>query len=1054
MVKNLALGRLYNYRIARIVGSALAGVIVILFGYYWYTHSSLATTVGKRLNVLAAEREQEILHLVDQYKSYSATLARDATFTGYVAAVHKEFAAGQLADYKNTPAAYKEAEKDLDHFINRYQKSENYKDLFLINTDGTIFYVYKGEMLNANILSPQYSGGALAHSFERVKMTLTVDISEFTVDPLLKAPAIFILYPVIAHNEFLAVVALRLDETNFYKILQDYTQLGQTGDVLLTKSIGERVLFLAPSRSNSSMAFKKISNPDKTMDTPDLKASLGYSGYGFSRDVLNNPVIAAWRFIPQVNWGLVVKMNYDEAAGWSNYIGYAILVLLLFFLLNGFYILYQLRHSRFIKRIFSPHAVTGYIWTGCITGFVATGLLILIHHNTYQRIFKGTKALAQLKVQSQAEFINQSLLEVEKTTQMIAKDLQTSALKREDIPIRIVREMKAIPTIASLTIAYAPFAFDATKRLHALEAMRGEGDTIETHELTTDYMIPEVEDDPQHNWYHRAVKEGAFWSEPYSTPSKNKEVRYAVPFYTDDTGSEVAGVVVIALGIDSLIHGVRSLEIGKSGYGILMSATETLIYHPLQSYVKNKTTLFDIAREENNISLQKLAQQMQKEKNGFGSYVEPHLGGQYWAIYAAIPVTGWIIAGIFSTESLALPLDTMHKQLIWIFITSLITLLFVAMLISHMEQEHFDNVRRWVVISCCIFIAMMLCFWGIIWKAPYQVNQSTVLIRNQASSDQFIEAIDLDASQRNEKRPISIPTGLILYALTFPDSNTVAISGYAWQKIPKESGIKQGIRFPEAEEATFKEVVSKDEGDAMLVGWNITARFLQKHRFSWFPFDKTHVDIILASADFENNVILAPDFDRYQSLEIDPIPGISSKIVVPGFSFERSFFSFSAIEPYDDVGLETLKNVTENVRLHYNIILQRKLTNPFILFFFPLLIILFSIYAVFLVAFKGNPAPYIFRSLTAYTALFFSLILLHQTLRNQYQAGEFLYIEYFFFFTYITILLLILHALLLRVSHFTKFITRTITPYLRIFFWPLQFAVWFIVTMTTFYILR
>ena len=260
--------------------------------------------------------------------------------------------------------------------------------------------------------------------------------------------------------------------------------------------------------------------------------------------------------------------------------------------------------------------------------------------------------------------------------------------------------------------------------------------------------------------------------------------------------------------------------------------------------------------------------------------------------------------------------------------------------------------------------------------------------------------------------------------------------------------------MPEAAESHLEEVVRKVKDEYEIVGWNMQATFVQKHRYSWFPFDKVHIDIVIASADFENNVVIVPDFNGYQSLDIDPTPGIADKLAVPGFDLERSFFSFINLPAYDEVGLETLKKVTEKVQLHYNVILDRKLTNPLIIFFLPLLVILFSIYAVLLISFRNNISTEIFRSLSAYTAIFFSLIILHQTLRSQYQAGELLYFEYFFFFTYITILLLILHAVILRISHFTKFVSQKISPYLRVFFWFIQCLAWFVITMIIFYVIR
>ena len=622
------------------------------------------------------------------------------------------------------------------------------------------------------------------------------------------------------------------------------------------------------------------------------------------------------------------------------------------------------------------------------------------------------------------------------------------------------RDLKEIPDINGIIIAYAPFSYDPQKRLFGIEAVR-ENSSVQVHELTNDYQIPSQ--DPQLGWYDKAIKNGAYWSEPfYNSKTKQHHVLYVRPFYQGSKNP--AGVIVITYVLDKIIDRVRAIEIGKTGYAAILSSNQTFLYHPLEHYVKDHVRLSDITREKNNSALKEIADQMKKNEGGFGSYTDSFAKVTHWIAYYPIPSVKWTLAVLFSDESLDLPMSDMHKQNIWILITLVLTLLLLSMILSHLEIITLNHIKKWSVLTSILFAGALLIFWILITRVSYQPRSDILVVRDRTAVDKYIEFLQLDAKQRNEKKPIVSLAGIILQTLLFPDSNTISVSGYVWQKIKKESDqdaarIKEGLRFPDAIKAEFREVLRKEsagaaENNELIIGWNIEASFLQKHRYSWFPFDRVHVDIIIASLDFENNVVLVPDFSGYQSLDIDPLPGIT-RISIPGFDLERSFFSFSTLPADDEVGLEALKKVTEKVRLHYNIILDRKLTNPFIIFFLPLLVILFSIYAVFLIAFRNSNIKIdVFKALSAYTALFFSVVILHQTLRSQYQAGELLYIEYFFFFTYVTLLLLVLHALMLRVSHFSHFINTKATPYLRVLFWPVQFAVWFIVTMIVFYAMR
>lgn len=1018
---------------------------------YWFARTMLASRIGSQLNSIAHEREVQILAALAEQKKEIDILAHNAEFLSSFETLTS--AAGQ----GKTSEAYKKEEAKLDQFFNQYPSTLHYKDFFLIDLQGTIFYVNKGEIIGKNLLEPQLSKSAITHSFNRVMMTLTPDVSEFSIDPLFKEPALFILQPILHNNRFMGILAVRLDETIFYKIIQNYSGLGKTGDIFVTKNIGDRVLFVAPSRLYSNVPFKKITNPDKDANTPARKASLGYTGYGLVTDSFGVKIIAAWRFVPQVDWGLAVGIQYSELSQSIQYMRLLYRIFYILALLGFFYFMYHIRNTHFIKRmrarLLSGRTIYLFLCVASIASIIINIFLIYQHTHITRKIFQEVKRHAELKVHAAVDLINQYTIQIEKITQTLARDLQTGSLQKEDVQTRISRDLKEVPDITSITIAYAPFAYDAQKRLFGIEAKHIDSQ-IQTNILQQDYMIPTSEEEQQTGWFDKAIKIGPFWSDPfYNAQTKKYEALYVLPFYKEGH-KDPLGVIAVSYQLDKIISHVNEIEVGKTGYATVISSNGKFIYHPLAQYVKDKISILDIARGQNNQDLIDIGQKILTEKAGFGSYYDQKSKLQQWIVYEKMHPLKWTLAVFFSSESLNLPMEKLHKDRIWILIGIVITLLLLAMVISHIERGTYEAIRNFSIAMSVLFLGALLIFWAMTRKTPYQPSAQAIVVRDETNLDKFVAFLDLDAKQRSEKRPIVIPTGIIIHTLTFPDSNRVSVSGYVWQKFNKNMKVIRGIRFPEAAEAKFEEILQKPNAQQEIKGWNFTASFMQKHRYSWFPFDKVHIDIAIASADFENNVILAPDFNDYRSLDIDPYPGVINKIVIPGFNLERSYFSFATIPANDEVGLEGLRQVTEKVQLHYNIILERTLTNPFIIFLLPLLIILFSMFAVFLVTFRGNTKKDVFKSLSAYTALFFSMVILHQTLRSQYQAGELLYIEYFFFFTYITLLLLILHALIIKVSHLTAFVNTHISPYLRLFFWPVQFAVWFIVTMIIFYVYR
>lgn len=1039
---------------------SVLGIILILVSSFFIIRTSIISSsiikkTGKQLLAIANQRKKNILEMLDSQRAKVAQFSNNEQVIALSQSLLKTYVPGAVGDYKATSEEYKEFEKQLDQLLTQQNTVYDFKDIMLINTEGMIYYTFKNDLINVDLKSQQSRTSELAQSFERTRTTLTADISEFAVDPELKTPALYILRPLFNQQQIIGILAIQVDEALFYKIIQDYEGLGKTGDIFVTKNISDRVIFVAPSRLYSDVSFKKITDPSKDENTSTRLGTNGKTGYGYLLDTFNVPVVASWTFVPQMNLGLSVEIQYAEVTSsiwWYKLLSWIFAIVSLFYLLFIAHVMGNLTFFRSIKNfIFSVFFLKTLLRIASLGMLCVSGVIFWYRYSSYAQIVKQTTHNAEAKVHNQVETIKQSLLGIEKIAEQIGRDLQLQALKKEDIQIRILRDLKEVPDIEDITIAFAPFTYDAQTRLHGFESRKVDG-IPQAKEITYDYMVPGASDLAQSDWYNQAIKDGPGWSAPLYSADKQSKTVYTLPFYLPGK-TEPAGVIAITYNLEKVITGVKNLEIGKLGYALLLTSDGVLIYHPLEKYVQDKLTLNDIARENNSQDLKDIAQKISTHDKGVWSYIDPLINISYWFVSEKIPGINWFVVGIFSNESLPLPLEKLRKQLIWGIVTLIVGLLLGSMLLARV-WEGIEAIRKWAIMAGGILAATLIIFWNLTRMAPYEPRDEVVVMRDQTGLDKYIDLIDVETQQRNENRPITIPTGIILYSVSFPNSNKVSIAGYIWQKINQNHEVTPGVIFPEASESTIKEIFRKKDDGIETIGWNISASFLQKHRYSLFPFDKVHIDLLMATADFERHVILIPDFSGYKSYDVDPLPGITNEITIPGYTLERSFFSFAAIPAYDEVGLDALRKVTEKIRLHYNIILKRKLINPLIIFMLPLLIILFSIFAVFLVTQRRKATFNAFSSLGAYTGLFFSMVILHQTLRNQVQSGELLYIEYFFFFTYVTILLLVLHTLLLRVSKMANVLNEKISPYLKTLFWPIQFAFWFAITMIIFYSLR
>ena len=79
------------------------------------------------------------------------------------------------------------------------------------------------------------------------------------------------------------------------------------------KKIGNQVVYLNPLRHDPNAALKRNISIGEEIGGPMQEAVQGRNGAGQLIDYRGKKVIAAWRYIPSLDWGMVAKIDTDEA---------------------------------------------------------------------------------------------------------------------------------------------------------------------------------------------------------------------------------------------------------------------------------------------------------------------------------------------------------------------------------------------------------------------------------------------------------------------------------------------------------------------------------------------------------------------------------------------------------------------------------------------------------------------------------------------------------------------------------------------------------------------
>jgi methyl-accepting chemotaxis protein WspA len=198
--------------------------------------------------------------------------------------------------------------------------SFGYSNAFLFDTDGTILFQLKAELdIGPNLMTGPLKGSELAEVFDRVRTLLQIEVSDYEIYPGRRAPAAFIASPVFNLKGLVeGFVILELGNDHVFRIFNDYSGLGETGETMVVMRRGNELTFVAPPRYEPDAAFKYRVQIGSDRSTAVQKAVQGLRGYGTATDYRGQPIIAAWSYLPSYRWGMVVKQDVTEAFALVN----------------------------------------------------------------------------------------------------------------------------------------------------------------------------------------------------------------------------------------------------------------------------------------------------------------------------------------------------------------------------------------------------------------------------------------------------------------------------------------------------------------------------------------------------------------------------------------------------------------------------------------------------------------------------------------------------------------------------------------------------------------
>ncbi|GAO36930.1 chemotaxis protein CheY [Sulfuricella sp. T08] len=287
---------------------------LLLVGYILLQtfEQELQQTVAQQISTIADKK-------ADQIDSYLSERTHDALVQAQGNTTRQaviEFAQVLVRNGVESDA-YRRLDASYRDYFKRFVTSAGYYDLFLISPQGTVVYSHAHEAdFATNLFTGPYRNSGLAKVARNALNTLESSISEFEFyAPSGNALAAFVAVPIMDQGKVTGVLALQIDNTRVFQVLLDRTGLGNSGETVVARREDEHTaLVVAPLTSNPDAAMKeKLPLTGRHRVEPIARALHGERGSGYEIDYRGRPVVAAWRYLPRMRWGMVAKMDAAEA---------------------------------------------------------------------------------------------------------------------------------------------------------------------------------------------------------------------------------------------------------------------------------------------------------------------------------------------------------------------------------------------------------------------------------------------------------------------------------------------------------------------------------------------------------------------------------------------------------------------------------------------------------------------------------------------------------------------------------------------------------------------
>ncbi|HHB91931.1 MAG TPA: hypothetical protein ENK59_01815 [Thioploca sp.] len=580
----------------------------------------------------------------------------------------------------------------------------------------------------------------------------------------------------------------------------------------------------------------------------------------------------------------------------------------------------------------------------CITFFSLIVLLTYIDHNETNNTESKAKNLIQQELGIAVQQIDSELKILYSVANSLVKDISSGELQRSAINDRLAEMMAITPNLFGIGVAYIPYV-----------------NTPQERRQSPYYLSRETNED---------------LIQPFTIPCPTvSNISKCVVFIEYSLKNIQTLPTLKNLGKQASLLNTENLA--KIGYQFVISKQGNFITHPIFEYHNEPKNIFEITQHDKVI--EQLAKSAIHNNSGFVEYVNQTTGQNLWVFYQPIPTTEWSMFTVLQKDSF---IDPTASWQLWIELGIITFLVFLFSLILRVDTGNVFDLWVASCITSVLLLVSLYVVWDFIETGPVISNQDktqTIIVSPEGLTSFF------DYTKNITNNLTVIPTEIVIEHLEFDENDAINIVGYVKQRYKSEihDEITRGFSLPQAETTKIKIIDHYLTNQTETIRWSFTAYIPQEFDYSKYPLDRRRINLLFQHVD--KNVILSPDF--YPIMNPSSHPGVEKLNFLHEWNVHSSFFNYQQNE--------------KKLDFYLSIVLQRDLLNPFVYHILPLIVVLVMLFTISLLL--GQIKTY-FNVIPPLTALFIGTLLSHIGLRQNISMWVILYGEYFYVFTYTSII--------------------------------------------------